>query len=336
MLGTVALDGTKVKANASKHKAMSYDHMEKKAKELQDQVAELLALAQATDAAEDVRYGKGKRGDELPRELRFREQRLKKILEAKQALETEAAAQAAVKARAQAGNGAGTQSSLANPDPTLRGQSKGADSVLNGTAASRPEPKAQRNFTDPDSRIMPDGATKAFEQCFNGEVAVDRVSQVIVATNITQQTNDKQQVQPLIEGIKRNFGDRRPKRVLADNGFFSEDNVNYLAGEKIDSYLATGRLKHDEIVSAAPRGRIPAGLNIKERMARKLRTVRGRMWYKLRKEIAEPVFGQIKEVRGFRRFRLRGLYKVSSEFDLICLTHNLLKLYRSGWAAARA
>jgi hypothetical protein len=182
---------------------------------------------------------------------------------------------------------------------------------------------------------MPDGATKAFEQCYNGEVAVDRESQVILATNITQQTNDKLQVQPLIEGIKRNFGDRRPKRVLADNGFFSEDNADYLAGEGIDGYLATGRLKHDEPVPAAPRGRIPRGLSTKERMARKLRTIRGRMWYRLRKEIAEPVFGQIKEVRGFRRFLLRGLCKVTPEFDLICLTHNLLKLYRSGWAAAR-
>jgi transposase len=335
MLGTVALDGTKVKANASRHKAMSYDHMEQKAKELQDEVARLLALAQATDAAEDERYGKGKRGDELPRELRFRKQRLQKILKAKQALEAEAAESA----QAQIGNqvtGAKDQANPASTDKTMPGRSEGSDSVSNGSAANQPKPTAQRNFTDPDSRIMPDGATKAFEQCYNGEVAVDRESQVILATSITQQTNDKLQVQPLIEGIKCNFSGRRPKRVLADNGFFSEDNADYLAGEGIDGYLATGRLKHDEIVPAAPRGRIPQGLSTKERMARKLRTIRGRMWYKLRKEIAEPVFGQIKEVRGFRRFLLRGMNKVPMEFDLICLTHNLLKLYRSGWTAARA
>lgn len=308
-LGHVALDGTKIKANASKHKAMSYDHMSKKAQELQVEIKQLMAEAEAADQADDVRYGKGKRGDELPTELRFRRQRLAKILEAKQALEAEARAQAQVAA------------AQAKPSPV-------ADT-------GQPKPKAQRNFTDPDSRIMKDGATKAFEQAFNCQLAVDAKYQIIVAASVTQEANDKHQVKPMVELIKKNLG-RLPKKMTMDNGYYTDDNVKYLEQEGIDAYIATGRLKHGEKPASAPRGRIPKGLSTKERMARKLRTIKGQLTYAMRKKIVEPVIGQIKEVRGFRRFLLRRLKKVPGENDLIHLTHNLLKIFRYGWAAALA
>jgi len=283
-LGHVALDDTKVKANASKHKAMSYDHMQKKTDELKAEIARLLAEAEAVDAAEDTRYGRGKRGDELPEELRFRERRLQKIEEAKQALEEEARQEA----RAAQPAAAKTESDV------------------------RPQPKAQRNFTDPDSRIMRDGATKAFEQAFNGQVAVDSEYQVIVAAGVTQECNDKQQVKPMVERLKTNLSGLSPKQMSLDNGYYSDENVEFLRGEGIDAYIATGRLKHGEVPPPAPRGRIPKGLTTKERMARKLRTVKGRCTYAKRKEIAEPAIGQIKEARGFRRFLLRGLENVGS------------------------
>jgi len=308
-LGHVALDGTKVKANASKHKAMSYDHMQRKADELQAEIARLLAEAEATDAAEDVRYGRGKRGDELPEELRFRERRLQKIEEAKRALEEEARKEAETK-------------------PSAAGKPE--------AAPARPKPKAQRNFTDPDSRIMKDGATKAFEQAFNGQVAVDSEYQVIVAAGLTQECNDKHQVEPMVERLKRNLSGLSPRRISLDNGYYSDENVEFLRGEGIDAYIATGRLKHGEVPPPAPRGRIPKGLTIKERMARKLRTVKGRCTYARRKAIAEPAIGQIKEARGFRRFLLRGVGKVDAEWSIICLTHNLLKLFRWSWQPALA
>jgi len=310
-LGHVALDGTKVKANASKHKAMSYEYMAKRSDELQAEIARLLAEAQATDEAEDVRYGKGKRGDELPAELRFREQRLKKIQEAKLALEAEARQQ----------------------DPVVSDQETSKPGTVADVAV---KPKAQRNFTDSDSRIMKDGATKAFEQAFNGQVAVDSEYQVIVAAGVTQECNDKHQVEPMVERIKANLSGLCPKQMSLDNGYYSDENVEFLRREGIDAYIATGRLKHGEAPPPAPRGRIPKGLTIKERMARKLRTIKGRCTYAKRKAIAEPVIGQIKEVRGFRRFLLRGTEKVRYEFDLICLTHNLLKIFRYGWEAALA
>ena len=308
-LGHVALDGTKVKANASKHKAMSYDHMQRKADELQAEIARLLAEAEVVDAAEDVRYGRGKRGDELPEELRFRERRLQKIEEAKRALEEEARKEAEAK-------------------PSAAGKPE--------AAPARPQPKAQRNFTDPDSRIMKDGATKAFEQAFNGQVAVDSEYQVIVAAGVTQECNDKQQVKPMVERLKRNLSGLSPKQMSLDNGYYSDENVEFLRGEGIDAYIATGRLKHGEVPPPAPRGRIPKGLTTKERMARKLRTVKGRCTYAKRKEIAEPAIGQIKEARGFRRFLLRGVEKVDAEWLIICLTHNLLKLFRWSWQPALA
>ncbi len=321
-LGHVALDGTKVKANASKHKAMSYGRMEKTAAELRAEVERMLTQAEVVDAEEDVLYGKGRRGDELPDPLQRKQSRLKTIEEAMASLEAEAKAKAEAKREA-------IQELRAQEGKKPRGpKPKEPD--------DKPQPKAQRNFTDPESRIMKDGASKSFEQSYNCQAAVDEKAQVIVAANVTQETNDKQQVKPLVESLKANTGGKKPKKASADNGYFSEDNIEYLQEEKIDEYIATGRLKHSEKPPPAPRGRIPNNATTKERMARKLRTVKGRGTYKKRKQIVEPVFGQIKEARGFRRFLLRGLENVSAEWDLICLTHNLLKLFRSGSHSQRA
>ena len=318
-LGHVSLDGTKVKANASKHKAMSYGRMEKKAQELEEEVKRLMSEAQATDDDEDGKYGKGKRGDKLPKELRFKQSRLAKIKEAKAALEQEAKSNAEAKRQA---------NRRKEEAATKAGQKRKGRKPKE--PSDNPDSKAQRNFTDSDSRIMKDGASKSFEQAYNCQAAVDESAQIIVATGVTQETNDKKQVQPLVENLKENLSGNKPSKVSADSGYYSENNVKYLSKEHIDAYVATGRQKHGDAPPLAPRGRIPKDATSKERMARKLRTVKGRDVYKKRKQIVEPVFGQIKEARGFRRFLLRGLDKVTAEWDLICLTHNLLKLHRSG------
>jgi transposase len=322
-LGCVALDGTKIRANASKHKAMSYGRMVESEAKLQAEVDELLRRAEAADEEEDSRHGRRRRGDELPGELRRRQDRLRVIREAKQALEAEARARAEAirqtdeedrKRREAAG------------EPAKRGRRP--------EPCETPDPKAQRNFTDPESRIMVEGSTKAFAQAYNGQVAVDAGSQVIVACHVTRQANDKQQLVPLVEGIKANTGSV-PKQALADSGYFSEANVTYLEGEGVDPFLAVGRQKHGERPEA-PRGRVPKSATVADRMGRKLRTKRGRATYAKRKGTVEPALGQIKEARGLRRFLLRGLESVGFEWDLWCLTHNLLKLFRSGWASASA
>ena len=316
-LGHVALDGTKVRANASKHKAMSYGRMEKKARELEEEVARLLAEAEAVDAQEDAVYGKGKRGDELPEELRYKQSRLMKIKEAMQALEQEAQERREEIRR--------QQEAKEKEDRDRKGRNPKEPS---GT----PDPRAQRNFTDPESGIMKEGATGSFEQCYNCQTAVDHKAQVIVAATVTQQANDKKQFKPVLEKLKENTGDKKPKKLSADAGFFSEANATYCALEGIDAYLATQKHRHNKPPEPAPRGRIPRDATVKDRMARKLLTIKGRCTYALRKQIVEPVFGQIKEARGFRRFLLRGLEQVRAEWEMICLTHNLLKLFRSGLA----
>jgi len=318
-LGHVSLDGTKVKANASKHKAMSYGQMEAKAEELEAEVKRLLTQAQSVDDAEDVKYGKGKRGDELPKELRFKQERLKKIKEAMKSLEAEAKAKADAKRK-----------EIRLKEQALQSEGKKRKGKKPKEPSDKPEPKAQRNFTDPESRIMKDGASKSFEQAYNCQAAVDEEAQIIVATNVTQETNDKQQLKPVVEKIKKNTVGDKPKKASADSGYFSEKNVEYLEDESIDGYIATSRQKHSDPPECSACGRIPKNATKQERMARKLRTKKGRETYSKRKHIAEPVFGQIKEARGFRRFLLRGLENVSAEWDLICLTHNLLKLFRSG------
>jgi len=322
-LGHVALDGTKVGANASKHKAMSYGRMKKKRDELETEVADLMAKAEAVDAEEDAKYGKGKRGDELPDELRFREKRLAKIREAMAALEAEARAEADAK-----------RAEIAEKERKEEGRP--ARGPKPKEPSDEPEDKAQRNFTDPDSRIMKDGATKGFVQAYNCQAAVDVGSQVIVAADVTQQANDKRQVEPALEQVKENAAGQKPTRLSADSGYFSETNVKYLEGEQIDAYVATGRTKHGEEAPPAPRGPIPKNATAKQRMARKLRTKKGRETYAKRKSSVEPVFGQIKDSRGIRRFLFRGIEAVRAEWRLICLTHNLLKLFGGAKATVRA
>lgn len=324
-LGHVSLDGTKVKANASKHKAMSYGRMEKKVEELEIEVTGLLEQAQAVDDDEDSKYGKGKRGDELPKELRFKQGRLKKIKEAMKSLEAEAKTKADAKRK-----------ELQQKEQALQKEGEKRRGKKPKDPSGKPEPKAQRNFTDPESRIMKDGASKSFEQSYNCQAGVDEKTQIIVATNVTQEPNDKQQLKPLVEDIKNNSEGNKPAKISADNGYFSETNVDYLEVEGIEGFIATGRQKHGDVPATAGRGRIPKDATTQERMSRKLRTRKGRETYSKRKYIVEPVFGQIKEARGFRRFLLRGLENVSAEWDLICLTHNLLKLFRSGLMSKRA
>ncbi len=323
-LGHVSFDGSKVKANASKHKAMSYGRMGKKAAELKEEVNRLLSQAEAVDAEEDARYGKGTRGDELPKELRFKESRLRKIEEAKRALEEEARREAGEKRAAYE-----ARKEVLDKKRDRRGRPPKEPS-------ERPDPKKQHNFTDPESRIMPAGGKDNFMQGYNCQAAVDEKAQVIVASHVTQDTNDKQQLKPVLEKVARNTHGEMPKVVSTDSGYFSESNCILLESKSIDGYIATGKQKHGDTVPLQPRGRIAHFATIKERMSRKLRTKRGRSTYAKRKHIVEPVFGQIKQVRGFRQFSLRGLVKCQYEWDLVCLTHNLLKLFRSGWNPATA
>jgi transposase len=328
-LGHVAIDGTKLKANASKHKAMSYERMEEKEKQLQAEVEKLLAQAAETDAAEDALYGKGKRGDELPAELKRRESRLKKIAEAKAALEQEARERAEAEKKA-----AEEKLEERRKKEQERGQKFGGrPPQVPDPEQARPEPKAQRNFTDPESRIMPDGAHKgSFVQAYNAQIAVDGAAQIIVAAEVTQQSNDKQQLAPMLAQVRQNLG-ARPEAVSADAGYFSEDQLNDERVTEIDLYVATGRQKHDqpEMPAVVQPGDPPAEpTSAVEKMKQKLKTEPGRALYKMRKAIVEPVFGQIKDARGIRAFLLRGLEKVRAEWELICATHNLLKLFRAG------
>jgi len=321
-VGLVSLDGTKVKANASRHKAMSYEYMQKEEQRLRTEIAELLAKAKSIDEAEDALHGPHKRGDELPDELARRESRLARIQEAKQALEQQAleaarAEEACRKAEDEERRAAGE---------TVR-KRKPVDPV--------PKPKAQRNFTDPESKIMKVN-NKGFDQCGNAQ-AVANEEQIIIAADVTPEANDKRQVVPMVEQSKENLEaagvDEKIGAFDADTGYFSEGNVSYLEDEQIDPHIATERLKHHEKIPLAPKGRPPKGLTVKQRMARKLRTKKGREIYAKRKGMIEPIFGQIKHARGFRQFLLRGMEKMRGEWGLICLTHNLLKLFQSGQAA---
>ena len=330
-LGHVAIDGTKIKANASKHKAMSYERMNETEQRLRQEVEELLRRAAEVDEAEDAQYGKGKRGDELPAELARRESRLKKIGEAKAALEQEAKEKAA-RQRAEA------EAKIAErreQEARTGKKAGGHDPKVPDPEQAKPEAKAQRNFTDPESRIMVDGANKgSFMQAYNAQAAVDSQAQVIVAAEITQAGNDSQQLVPMIEQVAANMG-RKPEAISADAGYWSEDNVTdeHVAG--IDLHIATGRQKHGETIETAT-GPPPEEASVQEAMRHKLRTEAGQAIYKMRKAIVEPVFGQTKERRGFRRFSFRGMDKVCAEWKLICLTHNLLKLFRSGWVPSVA
>ena len=319
-LGHVALDGTKVKANASKHKAMSYGYMGKREEELKQEIAELMKQAEETDREEDEKHGKGKRGDELPKELARRESRLKKIQEAKAALEAEAKEEAERLRRER------EEAQKARDEQESANKAGRPPKEI----SDQPADKAQRNFTDPESRIMVNG-DKAFIQGYNAQAAVDHDHQIIVAHDVTNQAADAPHLQPMVQQVQANVG-AVPQQVSADAGYFSEANVKALEELGTDPYVAAERLKHRE-KPLAPVGPIPKSATTKERMIRKLRTVGGRAIYALRKLTVEPVFGQTR-TRGLVRFWFRGVDKVRSEWALWCMGHNLLKLFRSGHVAS--
>jgi transposase len=310
-VGTIALDGTKVKANASRHKAMSYDRMKAEEARLTQEIAKLLADAEATDKAEDSEHGPDRQGDELPDELARRQSRLAKIQEARKLLEERARTEAAEEATRR-------QAEAKSPPPTP-------------PAKAVPDPKDQINFTDPQSRIMKT-SNKGWDQCGNAQ-AVTNEHQIILAADVTDQANDVRQTVPMIDQTRANLDAAGVKdaikATLGDAGYYSEQNAKDLEQRGIEVYLATERLKHHEKVAAAPRGRIPVGLSAKQRMARKLRTKQGRLMYAKRKGMIEPIFGQLKEVLGLRRFSLRGLASMRGEWRLMATVHNLLKLWRN-------
>jgi hypothetical protein len=321
-LGHVALDGTKIKAHASKHKAMSYDRMGATEQELEREVQTRLQQAEQVDTAEDATLGRGQRGDEMPAELARRERRLATIRRAKAELEAQAREQAqrdADEARAK----------LAARAQRV-GSAKGGVPTIPDPEQARPAPKAQLNFTDPESRIMLDGATKGFVQAYNAEAAVDAAAQVIVACGVTQAATDVQQFLPVLAQIQAHVG-QLPASVSADAGFFSEANLTAPLVAAVDCYVPPDRCKHGQ-----PGPRRPYLTPVAEQMRAKLRTPEGRAIYARRKTLPEPVFGQIKEGRGFRRFSLRGLTKVGAEWAMICLTHNLLTLFGARQAVAMA
>jgi len=308
-LGTVALDSTKVKANASKHKAMSYARMERAERELEATVQRILEAAERVDTEEDERLGPDRRGDEWPEELADPVRRLEKIREAKGALEV--AARQAAHAKQQAWRDRGRQGRPPRAPETVR-----------------PAPNAQRNFTDPDSKIMK--GADGFIQAYSAQAAVDAQSQVILAHDVSNQPADTEHLKPMVEQVIARSR-RRPCRLLADAGYCSEANLAYLDRRGIEGYVATRHVSHGEPLPPAPRGRPPAGLSWRERMERRLRSQRGQHYYRHRMTTSEPVFGQLKQALGFRQFLLRGLAKVQAEWALLCTAFNLRKLWRAAY-----
>jgi len=351
-LGQVALDGTKIKASASKHKAMSYQRMSQEENRLRAEVEELLRRGQQTDEEEDRRYGPGQDEEDLPQELRRREQRLERIRAAKAELEKEAAEGRAAELREQAaGQRAKADDESVEADERKRSRTRAEKSekqaeALDPKTASgsdeteessqqelplhrvasepegKPKPTAQRNFTDPDSRIMvKDGA---FIQGYNAQIVVDGASQLIIAQGVSNQSPDQQYLVPMVERML-GICDEVPQTFLADSGYFSQQNVEHLEARAIDPFIAVRRESKSEepateVTTAAQRVRASMGLKLKEGQGKEV--------YARRKAIVEPVFGQIEQGRGFRRFSQRGHAKVRCEWAFVCLTHNLLKLFR--------
>ena len=298
-LGRVSLDGTKLKANASKHKAMSYARMQEKQQQLKEEVKQLLDQAAAADEQEDRQHG-SKRGDELPEELRRRKTRLAKIKQAQKVVEQRAREKAAE-------------------------EGKSAEEVQQ----AEPEDKDQYNFTDPESRIMKSG--DGFVQGYNAQAAVEPELLLIVGQSVSEATNDKKQLKSMVEVIEQQSG-QRPEAILADSGYCSEENLQHLESadqpeRRIEGFIATGKQKHGEHRLPAKRGPLPKDATRVDRMKRKLQTKAGKAVYAARKCVVEPVFGQIKQARGFRQFLLRGKKKVKGEWALLCLTHNVLRIH---------
>jgi len=324
-MGHVALDGTKKQANASKHKAMSYGRMGEAEAKLKAEIEDLLQRAEAADVAEDEKERQGF-SDKLPKELARRESRLKKIQEAKAALEAEAREKAEQEKASVEARIAARQKQEEETGKKMGGHPP----QVPDPEQAKPEDKAQRNFTDPDSRIMPDGAHKgSFVQAYNAQIAVDAEAQIIVAAEVRQEANDKQQLAPMLEQVQQNTG-VKPVASSEDAGYWSPEQVADKRVAGIDLHVATGRDKHGIAEETAPSTDATTEATALNQMKQKLQTEAGRAIYKMRKAIVEPVFGQIKECRNFRRFSLRGLENVRAEWKLVCLTHNILKLFRSG------
>jgi transposase len=363
-LGHVALDGTKFQANASKHKAMSHERMLRAEKELEKEINALIRKAEILDAQEDRRYGKGRRGSELPEDLRHKQSRLERIRQARKEMEAETAATAARQRQQEAEETRAKAAAARASDAPAAGQAElnrkaevaaakakaarqkaieaaenagvdppdlkslAADAMprrgLARKADGTPTKKTQRNFTDPESHLMQSGGV--YLQGYNCQLAVDRDHQVIVAVGVSNQPPDVEHLEPMLQRITSNAG-AWPDVMTMDAGYWSEDNANACADQGIDAYIATGRLPHGQ-PPPPNRGPMPKDADARTRMARKLRSKKGSAIYAQRKAIVEPVNGQIKEGRGLRRFLLRGLEKVNGEWHLIAATHNLLKLFR--------
>jgi transposase len=314
-MGTIAIDGTKVKANASKHKAMSYDRMQQEEQRLRREIDALTDKAKGQDEREDVDLGPDFRGDELPKELERREARLKTIQDAKKRLEERKAREAKEKAESEAPAAAPTPSKPASA--TVRQQEEPKSEEPKAVAPeAQPKPKDQENFTDPDSRIMKTGG--GFEQCYNGQAAVDAKSQIIVGARLTQKASDNGQLVPVLNEAYENTG-VAPNNVLADAGYKNEADLATLDAMKIAAFIAVGREGKDK---PAPQNEQP----LTAAMRKKLKTKRGRERYRKRKHIVEPVFGWLKRVLGFRAFSVRGLRKVAGEWDLVCMALNLRRM----------
>jgi transposase len=326
-LGNLAFDGSKFKGNASRHKAMSYGYLQKEEQRLQQEIQELLHKAQDTDAQEDAAQG-SRRGDELPAELQRREQRLATIGAAKQRLEE----QARVAAEAERAERAAAEAERQRTGKKRRGKEP-------ASVRETPPDKAQTNFTDPELKMMPQ-SNKGWEYSGNAQLSVDSLRQIIIACFVTTAVNDKEQAVPLAQATQAQLaqagvavpqtaaGVAEPIPATLDSGYFSERAVQGLEAAGFDPYVATKRQKHNQGAAVTGAAALPAGATAQERMAAKVGTAAGQALYARRKVIVEPVFGQIKGARGFRQFSLRGLEKINGEWRLVCLTHNLLKIWR--------
>jgi transposase len=315
-LGHVALDGTKIQANASKHKAMSYERMKMEERRLKAEVGAWLDRAESADRLEDRDLGEAKRGDELPAWVADKEKRREKIREARASLEAEAK-EAAMKEQEERDKKGPRGPSSPGPEPA--------------PIPTKPDPKAQRNFTDPQSRILK--AKDGFIQGYNAQAVVDADSQVIVAEDVIAQQNDVGHAVAMIEQVRENVG-RYPKELSADAGYCSEANLKAILRRRIRGYVATGRQVHGATSATNEEGRKQRPHTIA--MRARLRRGGHRSRYRLRKQTVEPVFGQAKHARGFRQFLLRGLDQVRGEWSLVSTAHNLLKLFRAQVVPATA
>jgi len=319
-LGHVAIDSTKIKANAAMRQSLSYQRLNKAEQELSAEVARLLAEAQRIDEQEDQLYGQGKRGDELPAELRQRETRLAKIRELKAQLEREAK-----EAAEQESQRKDEQKARKAKGETVVESYRKPTWTKSETGEIVPRPKTQRNLTDVDSRVMLNTTTGSFEQAYNAQIAVDGQAQIIVAASVVQAPNDIEQLLPALKGVKQNLG-RLPEQASADAGYFSPTGLADEQLKEVDLYVPPN---NPSGMKAGRRSRQTINNIIREQMRAKLRRPDGYEIYKRRNIIVEPVFAEIKHVRRFRQFLLRGLVQVGGEWSLICMTHNLLKLFRA-------